>query len=264
MKYPAIYAIMLFAISRTTKKPDPIAYKLELSKHKVMSTLWFQQSAEMEASYLQAYTWAKFLVDAKLDTMDAASPKGVVLDIDETVLDNSPNEVRLIREGQTFGSKTWKEWTDQARAKALPGALDFTKYATEKGVEVFYISNRKLNELEATLINLQNLGFPNADSTHVLLQGESGDKTERRSIVQSKVDIILFVGDNLTDYSEDFADRGADLGKELVRLRASEWLYEFVMLPNPTYGEWEKAIYKNDYRLPDSVKFNRRLDILQK
>ena len=264
MKYSVISAMLLLAMSCSTKKAEPVDYKLELSKHKVMSTIWFQQSAEMEASYMQAYTWAKFLIDAKLDTMDTSIPKGVVLDIDETVLDNSPNEVRLIREGQTFGSKTWKEWTDQARAKALPGALDFTKYATEKGVEVFYISNRKLNELEATLINLQNLGFPNADSTHVLLQGESGDKTERRSIVQSKVDIILFVGDNLTDYSEDFADRGADLGKELVRLRASEWLYEFVMLPNPTYGEWEKAIYKNDYRLPDSVKFNRRLDILQK
>ena len=264
MKYSVISAMLLLAMSCSTKKAEPVDYKLELSKHKVMSTIWFQQSAEMEASYMQAYTWAKFLIDSKLDTMDTSIPKGVVLDIDETVLDNSPNEVRLIREGQTFGSKTWKEWTDQARAKALPGALDFTKYATEKGVEVFYISNRKLNELEATLINLQNLGFPNADSTHVLLQGESGDKTERRSIVQSKVDIILFVGDNLTDYSEDFADRGADLGKELVRLRASEWLYEFVMLPNPTYGEWEKAIYKNDYRLPDSVKFNRRLDILQK
>jgi 5'-nucleotidase (lipoprotein e(P4) family) len=245
-------------------KQPAIDHQKELSKHKVMSTLWFQQSAEMEASYIQSYTWAKFLIDAKLDTMDKSIPKGVILDIDETVLDNSPNEARLIHSGKTFGSKTWKEWTDEARANALPGALDFTKYTMNKGVEVFYVSNRKTNELESTLINLKKLGFPNADSTHVLLMEDTGDKTKRRMLVQDQVRVILYVGDNLADYSEAFSDRGEDLGKDLVRSTAHEWLYEFVVLPNPTYGEWEKALYNNDYSVADSIKVKMRLKILQK
>ena len=261
---------ILFLITLSTllacgaKKTKPKDHQQELSKHLVLATIWFQQSAEMEASYLQSYNWAKFLIDAKLDTMKDTGPKGVILDIDETVLDNSPYEAWLIQTGQTYEPKSWKEWTDQARAKALPGALDFVNYAMDKGVEVFYISNRKLNEFSSTVINLQSLGFPNADSTHILLKDKLSDKTDRRNVVADKVNVLLYIGDNLTDYSESFANRGQDLGKELVRTTADTWLYEFVMLPNPTYGEWESAIYDNDFSLPDSVKVARRLDVLEK
>jgi 5'-nucleotidase (lipoprotein e(P4) family) len=241
-----------------------VDYKKQLSEQIVMGTVWYQQSAEMEASYLQSYTWAKFLIDAKLDTMDTKVAKGVVLDIDETVLDNSPYEVMLIHTGQTYQSKTWKEWTDQASARALPGALDFTNYSIEKGVEVFYISNRKLDELDATLKNLDSLGFPNADREHVLLMEDTGDKTPRRTLVENKVKVLLYIGDNLTDYSETYADRDEQLGKDLIHNTKNDWLYDFVMLPNPIYGEWEKAVYNNDYSIPDSVKVQMRKDILKK
>jgi len=249
---------------RCTKEPqEPKNYKKQLADQLVLATLWFQQSAEMEASYLQAYEWAKFLIDQKLDTLPKGTKAGVILDIDETVLDNSPYEAQLIRQGDQYGSATWKAWTDQARARALPGALQFVNYARSKGVDVFYISNRRENELAATLENLDSLGFPNADAAHVLLMKDTGDKTSRRAAVSEQVRVILYVGDNLTDYSEAFADREEDLGKEMVHSTKGKWLYEFVMLPNPMYGEWEKAIYGNDYRLPDSVKVQRRLDALQ-
>lgn len=250
-------------ISCKKEVPEATNHNKQLADQLVMATVWFQQSAEMEASYLQAYEWAKFLIDQKLDTLKKGSKTGVILDIDETVLDNSPYEVQLIRNGGQYGSATWKAWTDQARARALPGALDFVKYAQSKGVEVFYISNRREIELEATLKNLDSLDFPNADTTHVLLMKDTGDKTARRAKVNKQVQVILYVGDNLTDYSEAFADREADLGKNAIHSTKSKWLYEFVMLPNPMYGEWEKAVYDNDYRLPDSVKVQRRLTILQ-
>ncbi len=266
MKVKTILPILIILVAACSqpKKEAPINHRQQLAEQLVLATAWFQQSAEMEATYLQAYEWGKFLIDRKLDTLKKGTKAGVVLDIDETVLDNSPYEVQLIQEGEQYGSKTWKAWTDQARARALPGALDFVKHATERGVEVFYISNRRENELAATLRNLDSLDFPNADSTHVLLMKDTSDKTARRAHVASQAQIILFVGDNLTDYSEAFADRGEDLGKQIVHDTKDTWLYDFIMLPNPTYGEWEKAIYGNDFTLADSVKVQRRLGVLKR
>ena len=228
-----------------------------------MAALWYQQSAEMTASYLQCYQYARTLLDAKVQAASEEMPVGIVLDIDETVLDNSPNAVNLIKKGETYDWDSWKEWTDQARAKALPGALNFLNYAKEERVEIYYISNRRMAELEATLKNLQDLNFPNADSTHVLLRNGPSDKTERRAIVSEKTNILLYLGDNLRDYSELFADRGSDLGKNLVMENIDDLLQNFVIFPNPTYGEWEGAIYGNDMSISDSLKLAKRMSILE-
>lgn len=256
-------APLLVIVVACQNAPKETSTKEILAQQKVMATLWFQQSAEMEAAYLQAYNHGKLLLSAKLDTLRKEKPYGVVLDIDETVLDNSPAEVILIQEGDTFSPQNWKEWTSQARARALPGALDFVNYAMEMGIEVYYISNRGIEELGPTLKNLQAHSFPNADSTHVLLKTETSDKTERRAIVSEQAEIILYVGDNLRDYSEIFGERGADLGKGVVHSAKDDWLSNFIILPNPTYGEWEKAAYGNTYSLNDEEKLERRLEILE-
>ncbi len=237
---------------------QPVNYKQQLSQQLVLGVLWYQRSAEMVASYEQAYNYAKLLIDAKLDTISSKENLAVVLDIDETVLDNSPFEVELINSKDQYNSQNWKAWVDQGRAKALPGALNFINYAISRNVEVFYISNRRVNTLGPTISNLEAYGFPNADSTHVLLREETSDKTARRQVVSEDYNIILFVGDNLTDYSQIYADRGADMGKELVAANRGELLANFVMLPNPMYGEWEAAIYSNDFSISDSLKVEMR------
>lgn len=237
----------------------------QLSQQLTGSVLWFQKSAEMVAAYYQAYYYADLLLSKKLDTTTISLPPAVVLDIDETVLDNSPYEAQLIDKGITYESSTWKIWTSEARAKALPGALDFVNSAKKNGVEVFYISNRKTDELDVTIQNLKLRNFPNADEEHIILQeGVSSDKTSRREKVAENYNILLFIGDNLTDYSEIYANRDASLGIDLVTKTKEELMTNFIMLPNPMYGEWETAIYNNNLGLTTEEKLKKRKKLLNK
>lgn len=259
----SILLLVLIGIGCQPKKPLPIDPQAELSKQLEGAVLWYQQSAEMEMSYLQSYEYAKLLLDRKLSQLaDSVSP-AVVLDLDETVLDNSPYEAMLIMTGITFNDKTWEEWCNLAQAEALPGAVDFLNYANEKGVEIFYISNRQVGVLGPTIENLKQLNVPHADSAHVLLKETTSDKTERRAAVTKDHEVLVYIGDNLTDFSEVYADRDEQLGKNLVRQNKEELLNNFVMLPNPMYGEWEKAILKNDWSHPDSVKLIMRKELLK-
>lgn len=232
------------------------------SEHLVMATDWYQQSAEMRACYYQAFNLAKLQLAFNVEKYAGQKPPAVVLDIDETVLDNSPFEVFLINTGQLYSPDLWKQWTDKASAKALPGALNFTKQAQEMGVEVIYISNRKVNELTSTLKNLHVEGFPNADSAHVFLKKETSDKTARRNRVLDEYEVLLFIGDNLTDFSQAFAHRGDDLGFNLVDEHKNDFGSRFIILPNPMYGEWEGAIYSNDYSLSPLEKRKKRKQVL--
>jgi len=238
--------------------------ELSANEHLVLATAWYQKSAEMRACYYQAFQLAKIKLDNHLANRVGNKPAAVIFDIDETLLDNSPFEVHLIKSGAIYSKDTWNEWTQKAEAKALPGALEFTQYLKNKGVEVFYISNRKINELEYTLINLKAENFPYADSTHLLLRSmnQSGDKTGRRNQVLQNFDVLLFVGDNLTDFSEDFAHRGTDLGFSMVDSLYKQFGDKYIILPNPMYGEWENAIYGNDLRLSEPKKRALRKEVI--
>lgn len=264
LNYFSIYLLILLGFSCTAVKPVSNEAEAQLSQQQMGGLLWYQQSAEMVAAYHQAYKYGEMLLDAKLDTVSREKPLAVVLDIDETILDNSPYQSQLVEAGKTYESSTWKIWTDEARAKVLPGALDFVNFARKNGVEVFYISNRKTDEINSTINNLRQHHFPNADTVHVLLRSTTSDKTERRESVGANHKILLFVGDNLTDYSEMFGNRDEKLGKDLVEENKTELLQNFVILPNPMYGEWEKAIYDNNLGMSTEEKLKKRMCALDK
>lgn len=246
--------------TQTEKKSD-----LSESEHLVGAANWFQKSAEMRACYYQTYQLAEFRLKENKEAYKGKKPIAVILDIDETVLDNSPFEAHLIRTGQLYSSSLWKEWTDKVEAKALPGALEFTRFAKSIDVEVIYISNRKVNELATTVENLHKEGFPNADSAFVLLRpmDKSSDKTERRAKISENYEVLLYIGDNLTDFSQEYAHRGSDLGFALVDSTKSLLGTKYIILPNPTYGEWEGAIYGNDYSKSAAEKRALRKEILE-
>ncbi|MBI9067674.1 MAG: 5'-nucleotidase, lipoprotein e(P4) family [Salinivirgaceae bacterium] len=261
-----LFISILFIACQPKVDPNKNPNKeLSQSEHLVMSADWFQKSAEMRASFYQAYNLASYKLKEHVNNYKGEKPTAVVLDIDETVLDNSPFEKHLIDKGELYNSAGWKEWTDKGAAKKLPGALEFTNYAKELGVEVIYISNRKVNELEKTIENLKAAGFPNAAKEFVILRemDKSGNKTERRNNVNEKYETLLYVGDNLTDYSQIFSDRGEDLGFKIVDEYKSDFGEKFILLPNPMYGEWEGAIYGNDYSLAPEKKRALRKQILE-
>ncbi len=185
-----------------------------------------------------------------------------MVDIDETMLDNSPAQALAIRDRTPFNLKDWYAWGEMRKAKAIPGAVDFAKYAKSLGARVFFVSNRDEVQKQATIDNLKSVGFPDVSDENVLLKTAESSKEARRQIILQKYRIVMFIGDNLDDHSNVFEkksveDRFAevDKAKDLFGKR-------YIMLPNAMYGTWENAIY--DYgRLTEEQKTEKRLNALE-
>lgn len=255
----SILFILLVSACQQISKEKTFSAEEKLSMQLGNATVWFQQSAEMKASFLQAYDKGKILLKIKMDTLNSAKLKpAVILDLDETVLDNSPYEAQLFLEGKNYESESWEQWCKKAKAKALPGASDFLHFADSLGLKIFYVSNRKIGLFEPTLKNLKILKLPQSDKENLLLRTTKSDKTERREMVKAAHQVLLYVGDNLTDYDQKFAERDSTFGKELLEKHQKEILHNFIMLPNPMYGEWEAAIYENDFSKTAKEKLELR------
>lgn len=174
-------------------------------------------------------------------------PLAVVVDVDETVLDNTPYQARQIRDaGPGFDDASWSAWVHERRARPLPGAVEFARSVDAKGVTMFYVTNRSAADREATVDNLRAAGFPlPQDGATVMVVDESrgwtSDKASRRREIDRTHRVVVMLGDNLGDFlggiSVDNARRAA-----LVAPHESWWGERWFMLPNPAYGSWESAI----------------------
>lgn len=208
---------------------------------KLFTSAWIQRSAEYQALCEQSYALATLRLDEAL-SRKGAKPLAIVTDIDETVLDNSPNSVHQALRGEDYTDKSWDEWCDRAEAIPLAGALKFFRYADSKGVKIFYISNRTERNRQGTLQNLRSYGFPQATDEQLMLRTTTSDKTERRQRVASGHEIVLLLGDNLGDFEHVFDSSSESERAEGVRAWRHEFGKRFIVLPNPNYGTWEKAM----------------------
>ena len=246
------------------KAPVCDSLKLMKAEHMAYATVWFQKSAENRAIFYQTFQFAKMMLDKNLKEIKSKKPKAIITDIDETVVDNSAYNARLIDQAMLYANDTWDVWETEKKAKAMPGAVDFCNYAKSKKVEVFYVSNRSKKNVDATIENMKSLGFPYVDKEHMLFKTESSDKTARRNEVSETYEVVLLMGDNLRDFDEIFGKRGEDLGFKTVDDHKSEFGKKFIVFPNPMYGEWEKSIYKGDFNRTDEEKRKMRIGILDK
>ncbi len=219
----------------------------DLNEQLVMATVWMQTAAEYRALCYQAFNVAAMNLDSFLNSYTGSKPVAVIVDLDEAVIDNSPYEAFLI--GQDFGysSQTWVPWMAAAEARAIPGAKPFLDYAAAKGVEIFYITNRKMVGFEGTRKNLLDLGFPYVDEKHLLLRTDSSDKQERRDMVAGDYEVALLIGDNLNDFTSYFSNKSIDERFIATDATKGQWGTRFIVVPNPTYGEWEGAVYGGDW-----------------
>ncbi|MRR18630.1 5'-nucleotidase, lipoprotein e(P4) family [bacterium] len=210
----------------------------------ILATLWYQKSAEMRALCYQCFRNAEIALAENLAWAGRTKPAAVVLDIDETLLDNSPFQGWQVLENRAFNNQDWTRWVELARSEPLPGAVDFTRYADSLGVEVFYVSNRTVSEMGPTITNMAALGFSDADSTHMLLKENTSSKVERRALIEKDYEIILLVGDNLADLSGAYEKRGADFGFGAVDADKELFGTRYIVLPNPMYGNWLSELLK--------------------
>jgi len=228
--------------------------------HLILATLWFQKSAEMRALYYQCFRSAEIALAENMAWAGRTKPAAVVLDIDETLLDNSPFQGWQVLEKKEFNNDDWFRWVELAKAEPLPGAVEFTQYADSLGAEVFYVSNRTVQEMGPTIKNMAALGFANADSTHMLLKETASSKVERRALIEKDYEIMLLVGDNLADHSGIYEKRGSDNGFAAVDADRRLFGTRYIVLPNPMYGAWLSELLKKSEGQTEKDKLLKLLD----
>ena len=221
-----------------------------------LAVLFSQRAAESKALYYQGYNVAKLKLEQDLKAKTAGK-KAVVLDIDETALDNSPYEAQCVI-GKISYPERWEEWCSMGIAKPLPGAVEFLKFAEQNGYAIFYITNRKESVKAGTIKNLAEKGFPMADTEHVLFRTDDNSKEGRRQKVLKDYQIVLLLGDNLADFVTAF-DGPMDLAQREAKVDSlqAEFGNRFIVFPNPMYGDWEMALYpdaKAPYAEKDSLR----------
>ncbi|MCI0523262.1 MAG: 5'-nucleotidase, lipoprotein e(P4) family [Bacteroidales bacterium] len=226
----------------------------------ILSTLWYQKSAEMRALYYQCFRTAEIALAENLAWAGRTKPAAVVLDIDETLLDNSPFQGWQVLEKKSFNNDDWFRWVELARARPLPGAVEFTRYSDSLGVEVFYVSNRTVEEMGPTIENMAAWGFVNTDSTHMLLKETTSSKVERRSLIEKDYEILLLVGDNLADHSGAYEKRGPDHGFAAVDADRRLFGTKYIVLPNPMYGTWLNDLLRS---APGATERERLVRLLE-
>jgi acid phosphatase len=279
------------------------------------SVVWMQSSEEYRAQALGAYNMARQNLDIALEDRSWTAlpsqvpansaearalgrlPPAVILDIDETVLSTLPYQAWLVKNNRPFTLLSWQAWVSEASAEAVPGALEFVRYALDKGVTVFYLSNRSYsgtldsNEngqidpgeeqvaLEPfTIANLRRLGFlpqkNSSDADSVLLRGEthadgrikkgwaSSDKRDRREFLSADYRVVLIMGDNLNDFISYRKRQEGEDRRETRDVHPAPWGRSWIMLPNPIYGPWEKRLHDFERPLSEEEKIMIKLDSL--
>ncbi|MBA3485608.1 MAG: 5'-nucleotidase, lipoprotein e(P4) family [Lysobacter sp.] len=238
------------------------------------AVLWVQTSAEYRALSLQSFRAAADHLARALEepNWDALVPSeranagtglqpAVIMDIDETVLDNSPYQARLVRSGEHYDEVSWAGWVAEKKAAALPGVVDFARAASIKGVTIIYISNRAQHLDEATIANLKAVGMPVKDAdvflglgTHVEgCEQHGSEKNCRRQRIGRDYRVLMQFGDQLGDFVQVLSNTAE--GRAALLEEYGDWFGErWWMLPNPTYGSWEPAAFNNDWGLPPEAR----------
>src|SRR5499426_2255414 len=252
--------------------PDPPASDL------LNAVLWMQRSVEFKASALTAFALARIRLDQALaDPSWTGAPReqtgayqslppAVIVDVDETILDNSAYQAWMALRDTTFDPKTWNAYVNTVSSLAIPGALEFVTYADARGVRVFYVSNRTAEEEEATRKNLEKLGFPLGAPVDTMLMARKqpdwgSAKGTRRAHVTKSYRVLLNLGDNFGDFVDEYR------GTEAERLKVFEdhkdrWGREWIMLANPAYGSFESAPFKHDFKLSNADKRKAKRGVL--
>jgi 5'-nucleotidase (lipoprotein e(P4) family) len=265
----SIVSAYVAAVSTAQVPTSPVLGNAE-NDYQMGGVLYMQKAAEYRALAYQAFNIARWRLDDDLDKKsikklpkpERKMARAVVVDIDETVLDNSPAQAYGVRNRLPFDIKTWYAWGEMRKAKAIPGAVDFLNYAESKGAHVFYVSNRDEVQKQATMDNLKSVGFTHISPDNVILRATESTKEPRRLAIAQKYRIVLLIGDNLDDFSNVFErksilDRFAetDKARELFGKR-------FIVLPNAMYGTWENALYGYE-RLDEAQKAQRRRKLME-
>ena len=223
-----------------------------------MGLLWMRTSAEYRALAYQGYNVAMNAVKmAVTDPSHQRKPLAIVLDADETVVDNTKLMGESIVNGNgRFDAPWWRQAVHQGKSQAMPGAVEFLNEVHKQGVEIFYVSNRYAPvNLDVTIQNFKELGFPSVDKDHVLLFEKDSDKQPRFDMIAKKYYVIVYMGDNAGDFPIGTKGKTPAERNSIIDAHKEDFGTTFVVFPNPAYGSWVSALAKGYQNLsPEEQK----------
>ena len=262
-----LLVILTCSLTTFAQTAAPAEQKQANNTYQEGAIVWTQTAGEARALAHQAFNLARMMLDRDLRVnRRSRMRRAIVVDADETVLDNSRYQATLLKNRQSYDARTWTEWVKREEAEALPGAVEFLRYAAARGARVFYITNRNLAEKDATAANLKKLGFPDVSEQTLLVRTDpkTSSKEARRQSVSSKFRIVLLMGDNLNDFAEVF-DQSKTVQARLAAVEQNKSLFgkRFIVLPNVMYGDWESAIYDYNFKLTEEEKAEKRKKYLR-
>src|SRR5262245_10423790 len=261
--------------------PPPAPQSPGPPPHDILNAvLWMQRSVEYRATTTGIFALAQLRLDQalgdpnwtaiipkELSTPYQSLPPAVIVDVDETVLDNSGYQAWNAIKDTSFDPKTWTMFVNSVTSRAIQGAVEVSQYATAKGVKVFDVSSRTAEGEPATRKNLEKFGFP-IDTTMdtVLTSREKPDwgsaKGTRRAFIAKEYRVLLNLGDNFSDFTDNYR------GDEAQRLTVLEqykdhWGHDWIVLPNPTYGSFESAPFNHDFKKSEAERRKAKRDALE-
>ena len=235
--------VLISCYGLTASAADSLAQMPLNPTTKAYSVHWYRDSVEMRALYNEIYGMVTRHVEAAVASQKLKPHTwGVILDVDETVLNNSLNERNNVINDLPFSPELWNTWVISEQATALPGAKAFLDKVHELGGYVNFVTNRTQAQVAPTIDNLKKAGLW---YDQVIGVTTSSDKNPRFDAVQQgqapsalpAQTILAFVGDNIQDFPGMWQ-------KVLVKLDPNDAVYnnfgqKWFLLPDPIYGSWE-------------------------
>lgn len=257
------------------------------AKNGLFGAVWMQQAVESDAAIQSIYQGAEAQLKAalsdktqalsrseqqKLGSAAAGKPPAIIVDIDETILDNDLFNARGLRGRlQAFGENYFECWGNEQKATAYPSAKAFLNQAAAAGATIFFVTNRRENQRKPVVETLVREGFPVLNGgANVIFRGfdagekdGSKDKGPRRMCVAQEFRVAMLFGDNLGDFM-DGVDVSPDARVEMVQREGGheQWGKRWFMLPNPAYGSWASALskFRKDGQDPSQFERERNME----
>jgi 5'-nucleotidase (lipoprotein e(P4) family) len=290
---PFLLAASLTAAAQTTPAPAPSpSLPCRPADTTINAVLWMRTSAEYQALLRQAYSSAARILDAALadpawtaaveqPATAASLPPAIILDLDETMLDTSAHQQVLIANGRAYSEPGWHEFAMKDASRPFEAAVDFVKYAKQKGVAVYYVTNRRKSEEDSLRTTLVKGDFPlETNEDNVLTRCDKADpkstapplcdqpdwtaddKAPRRTFVAKTHRVIMLFGDDLNDFIPANGRTVAERDK-LVRQYGDRWGRQWFILPNPVYGSWERSMLGDTTGVDDCAQLQRKIDTIK-
>ena len=251
----ALLAVQLCGTPALTQK--------DINNESLNAILWQQTAAEYRALCYQAYNAALDEVRAAAEAFTSRDkPLAIVLDGDETVLDNSQVDAVLI-DKEDAGLDLLSQWHYAGIAEAVPGAKNFLDAVDALGAGIFYVTNRMEDKKADTMRNMKALEFPQIDDVHVIMKAGGSSKDSRFRRIAASYDVVVYLGDNAHDFPMEIYGKSGNERNAITDANRELFGRKYIVLPNPIYGSWLGAIAEGYYKMSPAEQHKAKTDALR-